>query len=167
MKPSQRLCLLVLLPLAVTTAAMVSGCSKDSSARATNAPVAKHEHHPPHGGTPVVLGEEVYHVELVLDASAGKLSAYILDGEMENFIRSAMPAFDVTAQVNGRSQVLTFHAVANPATGETVGDSSLFEAQAEWLKSTRTFDAVIPGLTIRGTTFTGVAFNFPAGNDKD
>ena len=153
--------------LLVLLLALMTSCSKPSPATATNAPVAKHQHHPPHGGTPVVLGEEMYHVELVRDAATGKLSAYILDGEMENFIRLAMPAFDMTAQVNGQSQVVTFHAVANPATGETVGDSSLFETQADWLKTTRTFDAVIPGLAIRGTTFTGVAFNFPAGNDRD
>ena len=162
MKSARHLGLLLLVPVV-----LLAGCAKQSPGPAASAPPAKHVHHPPHGGTPVVLGEEIYHVELVLDAATGKLSAYILDGEMENFIRLAMPAFDMTAQVNGQSKVLTFHAVANPATGETVGDSSLFETQAEWLKTTRTFDAVIPGLAIRGTTFTGVTFNFPGGNDRD
>src|SRR5688500_557791 len=32
-----------------------------------------HHHTPPHGGTPVILGNEDYHLEFVLDASNGKI----------------------------------------------------------------------------------------------
>ena len=127
----------------------------------------KHEHHPPHGGTPVVLGDEAYHIELVLDASAGTLQAYVLDGEMENFIRSTVPSIEIVATVGGAQRTLVLAAVANPATGETVGDTSLFEAQADWLKTTPEFDGVLKSVTIRGTTFTDVKFNFPRGNDTD
>ncbi|MDB6168991.1 MAG: hypothetical protein JWM88_1855 [Verrucomicrobia bacterium] len=153
--------------LAMLALGAMAGCSKSSSPAAGEAKPAKHEHHPPHGGTPVVLGEEVYHLELVLDAAAGKVQAFILDGEMESFIRSSAPSFEVVATVEGRPQSLVFRAVANPATGETVGDSSLFEAQAGWLKATASFEAELKSLTIRGTTFTGVKFNFPKGNDRD
>jgi hypothetical protein len=128
---------------------------------------AKHEHHPPHGGTPVVLGNEAYHLELVLDPVAGKLSAYVLDGEMENFVRVAAPSFEITATVAGAPHVLVFHAVADTATGETVGDTALFEASADWLKTTPAFDATLTSLAIRGTAFTAVPFNFPKGNDQD
>ena len=128
---------------------------------------AKHEHKAPHGGTPVVLGHELYHLELVRDAAAGKLSAYLLDGEMENFIRTAAPALEIVATVAGAQQTLTLAAVANPATGETVGNTALFEAQADWLKTAATFDATLTTLTVRGTAFAAVPFNFPKGNDKD
>ena len=47
------------------------------------------------------------------------------------------------------------------------GDTALFEAQADWLKTTGNFDATLKSLPIRGTTFTDVKFNFPKGNDKD
>ena len=144
-----------------------SACSKKESPAAANAPVAKHEHHPPHGGTPVVLGDEIYHLELVRDAEAGRLSAYILDGEMENFIRSTAPSFEIVATVGGARRPLVLQAIANPATGETVGNTSLFEATADWLKTTPSFDAVLTTLDIRGTTFSAVPFNFPKGNDKD
>jgi hypothetical protein len=154
--------LLLLVPVV-----LVTGCAKSSSGPVTVSPPAKHEHRPPHGGTPVELGEEVYHVELVLDAATGRLSAYLLDGEMEHFIRSAAPSFEMTALVNGEMKTLTLRAVANPATGETVGDTSAFETQADWLKTTKTFDGVIKSLAVRGTTFTDVDFNFPEGNDKD
>ncbi len=148
-----------------------SACSKkdphaghDHSAPA--AP-AKHAHQAPHGGTPVVLGQETYHLEFVRDALNGKLSAYVLDGEMENFIRVATPSLDLTITVAGAIHGLTLTAVANPATGEKVGDTSLFETQADWLKTTGTFDATLKKIEIRGTTYSNVVFNFPKGNDKD
>ena len=153
--------------LLVVPLVLILGCAKQSTASAADAKPAKHEHHPPHGGTPVVLGDEVYHVELVLDAAAGKLQAYVLDGEMENFIRSSVPSFEIVAMINGEEKTLVLHAVPNPATGETVGDTSLFETQADWLKTTKTFDAVVPSIIIRGTKFSDVDFNFPQGNDKD
>jgi hypothetical protein len=156
--------LLLLLPLALFT-----GCAKPAPAPAPapNPAPAKHEHHPLHGGTPVVLGDESYHLELVLDAASGRLPAYVFDGELENFVRSSMPSFEIVAMINGEEKTLVLHAVPNPATGETVGDTSLFEVQADWLKTIKTFDAVVPSVTIRGTTFSDVDFNFPQGNDKD
>ncbi|MBM3877718.1 MAG: hypothetical protein FJ386_13555 [Verrucomicrobia bacterium] len=57
----------------------------------------KHEHTPPHGGPPVVLGEEEYHLEFVRDAAAGKLQCYLMDGHMDKFVRIAAPAIEVTA----------------------------------------------------------------------
>ncbi|HWA08747.1 MAG TPA: hypothetical protein VG838_04685 [Opitutaceae bacterium] len=143
------------------------GCARPEKAAPAPAAAARHEHHPPHGGTPVVLGAELYHLEFVLDPAGGRLSAYVLDGEMENFIRSAAPSFEIVATVAGQSRPLVLQAVANPATGETVGDTSLFEGTADWLKTTPAFDAVLSRLDVRGTTFSGVAFNFPKGNDRD
>jgi len=159
------LALRLLLAACLVTA--IAACSKSGPATPAAAPATKHEHHPPHGGTPVVLGAEVYHLELVLDSGAAKLSAFVLDGEMENFIRVQQPSFEVVATIGGVPQTLTFRAVADSATGETVGDTALFEASAVWLKTARNFDGVLTSLDIRGTRFTGVAFNFPKGNDKD
>ncbi|HEY5079995.1 MAG TPA: hypothetical protein VII43_09110, partial [Opitutaceae bacterium] len=120
-----------------------------------------------HGGTPVVLGDEVYHLELVLDAASGVLQAYVLDGELENFVRCAAPSIEIDATVGGSPRTLTLEAVANSATGETVGDTSLFQAQADWLKSAKDFDGVVKSVSIRGTAFAAVRFNFPKGNDAD
>jgi hypothetical protein len=138
---------------------LLGGCAKEE-------PVGLHKDQPPHGGTPVALGDN-YHIEFVLDAASGTLSAYILDDEMEEFVRSGMPSFEVTAKVGGAEQALVFKPVANPATGETVGDTALFTAQAGWLKTTKTFAAVLKSVTLDGTTFTNVAFNFPKGSGAD
>lgn len=151
--------------------AFTAGCSRskpaaESPASAVTVPHA-HEHKAPHDGTPVVLGDEVYHLELVRDAATGALQAYVLDGEMEDFIRVAAPDLTIAAEVKGASQTLVLRAIASAATGETIGDTALFEGQADWLKTTPEFDGTLKSITIRGTTFADVKFNFPKGNDKD
>jgi hypothetical protein len=140
------------------------GCFKAAPTAADAGPPAKHHHHPPHHGTPVVLGDEDYHVELVLDAATGTLQAFVLDDEMENFVRSSEPAIVIAA---GGGREVSLAAVANPETGETVGDTALFEGHADWLKVTPQFDGVLRSITIRGTSYTEVKFNFPKGNDPD
>ena len=149
------------------TAALLAGCGEKRAAAPESKALPKHEHKPPHHGTPVVLGNEEYHVELVLDAPAGKLQAFILDGELENFVRISAPSFTITAKLPGGEHPLVFQAVANHATGEEVGDTALFEAQADWLKTTPAFDAVIDELTVRSNSYQRVTFNFPKGNDAD
>jgi hypothetical protein len=129
--------------------------------------VKPHENQPPHGGTPVVLGDEQFHVELVRDPASGTLRAYILDGEMEDFVRISAKAFDIQVDRGGRKETLTFKPVADLATGETVGDTSLFEARAEWLKQADHFKGLIKDLPIQDQAFKAVAFDFPEGNVKD
>jgi hypothetical protein len=143
-----------LLMLAVLTA-----CSRHQET------IHIHVDQPPHGGTPVSVGDE--HIEFVKDPGTGRLDAYVLDDEMEEFVRISMPSFEVVATVNGEKRSLIFSAVANSATGETVGDTSYFTAQADWLKTTSQFDAVLTRLELKGETYTNVAFNFPKGNDSD
>jgi hypothetical protein len=161
----------ILRPLTATVLATITllsiGCGKSDPHAGHDHSAHKHEHKAPHGGTAVVLGQEAYHLELVRDAAAGKLTAYVLDGEMENFIRIYAASFEVVLNGGNLPRSLTFKPVANSATGETVGDTSQFEAQADWLKTTATFDATLMSLEIRGTTFAAVPFNFPKGNDKD
>lgn len=145
------------ISLFALAAVLWTGCGKQQG----NIPAAHlHVAEPPHGGTPLALGDD-YQIEWVLDAPAGKLQAYVLDGEMENFVRIAPPSFDVTAKLPGREEILHFAAIANSATGEKVGSTSLFEAQADWLKTTNTFAAVLREINVQGTIYTNIAFNFP------
>jgi hypothetical protein len=153
--------------VALSVLSALAGCSKAPLGAANTVQPHRHHHHPPHGGTPVVLGDEDYHIELVLDESWGVLQAFVLDSEMENFVRSSAPRIEVTATFAGSAHTLVFQPVPNPETGETVGDTALFEARADWLKTTKQFDGVLRSVEIRGTTFTDVRFNFPKGNDTD
>jgi hypothetical protein len=156
----------LLLLAAILPAFIAAGCSKGPAPAAAGAP-PHHHHHPPHGGTPVVLGNEDYHLELVLDGSTGRLQAYVLDGEMEDFVRSSAPSIAIASAGDGGTREVTLAAVPNPETGETVGDTALFEGRAEWLRGSAGFDGVLKAITIRGTTYADVRFNFPRGNDAD
>jgi hypothetical protein len=146
---------------------LFTGCERQPSHAPQQASVRHHEHKPPHHATPIVLGKEEYHVELVLDAPAGRLQAYIMDGELENFVRLPTESFAVAAMLAGKQEVLAFKAIGNNATGEKIGDTALFEAQADWLKTNAAFDGVLRQLTVHGTTYENIAFNFPKGNDTD
>jgi hypothetical protein len=151
-------------PFAVSllaTLALVAGCSKKAEQDHDHEHAAaphEHVHVAPHGGTLVPLDGHAYNVELVRDADAGKLIAYILDAHAENFIRITTPGFEVVAISNGERRPLTLRAIANQATGETVGDTSQFEAQADWIKQAKPFAGEITALDLRGNKFERVTF---------
>jgi hypothetical protein len=144
--------------ITLLASALVMGCKKSHTHS------GHHHHDPPHGGTGVTLGDEAYHLEFVRDAATGRMQCYILSGHMAGFTRIAMPAFEVEAMVGDKAETLTFKPVENTRTGETVGDTSLYEAQADWLKTTETFDGTVKMIEIKGTKFADVKFNFPKGN---
>jgi hypothetical protein len=129
---------------------LLAACGKNEHA---HAPAGGHAHTAPHGGTLVEIGAHAYNLELLRDPAAGKLTAWILDGHAENFVRIKAPALEVVATVAGEKRPLLLKAVANAATGESVGDTSQFEVQADWLKATGEFQILVPGLEIKGTKF--------------
>jgi hypothetical protein len=53
----------------------------------------------------------------------------MLDSELENFVRSSSASIEITATVAGAPAGVTLAAVANPETGETVGDTSSSRAR--------------------------------------
>ena len=125
-----------------------------------------HEHTAPHGGTLVVLGDELAHLELVLDAETGKLTAYVLDGEAENPIRLEQEEIEMKIGDGGKDySTLKLKAVPNVLTGETAGDSSEFSVQSDRFKGIERFGAVITSITIKGKKFGEVEFGFPEGNE--
>jgi hypothetical protein len=144
---------------------LAGGCGKEPLGAASDEKPQLHKDVPPHGGTPVALGDD-YNLELVRDPAEGTLSGYVLDDEMEDFIRSSSTSITLVARFGGQTRTLVLGAVANPATGETVGDSSLFQGHADWLKATPRFDGDLSSLTIRKTTFTDVRFSFPNNGSK-
>jgi len=153
------------LAFAAVIAAFPTGCSKTEPPPPATERAHHHAHTPPHGGTPVELGNEEYHLEFVRDAAAGTLQAYVLDGHLDRFIRIPAASLELAVRFAGQEDTLLLRAVTNTATGETVGDTALFEAQADWLKSHGDFEAVLKAITIRTKTYTNVMFNFPKGSD--
>jgi hypothetical protein len=150
--------------LIVAIAVLVVGCGRKGDGIASSDGPALHKDVPPHGGTPVPLGDD-YNLELVLDPAEGLLSGYVLDDEMEEFIRSPNHSVSIAVNVGGQTRDLILDAVANPATGESIGDTSLFQAKADWLRTFHSFEGRIVSITVRGTTFTGIKFRFPENNE--
>ena len=127
-----------------------------------------HEHKAPHGGTLIVLGTEFAHLELVLDAKTGTLTAYVLDGEAEKFVRVQQKEIALRLSVEDKQQepvAVTLKAVANVLTGEKEGDTAQFEGAASSLQGAARFSGVISALAARGTEFREVRFRFPEGNE--
>jgi hypothetical protein len=116
-----------------------------------------HAHTAPHGGVLIEVGEHAYNLELLRDSAAGKLTVWVLDGHAENFVRIKSPALEATVTSGSEKKSLSLKAVANPATGETVGDTSQFEAQADWLKGSLPLEVAFAPVDIKGRRFDGLA----------
>lgn len=152
--------LLTSLAAVIALAVAFTGCAKKSSesdhAHAADDHHHSHNHQAPHGGTLVPLGDHQFNLEFVHDATAGKLTAYLLDAHAANFIRSPLAAIDLVVDRNGTPTPLALVAVANTATGETVGNTAEFSAEADWLKNAGPLQLTIPVLMFRNATFTNV-----------
>ena len=136
---------------------------------------AEHRHVAPHGGTLVELGPDLAHVELVLDPRAGKLTAYVLDGEAENAVRIQARQLELLLRdvkrglgvpVEPQQSKLVLEAIGNVLTGETPGDTSQFEAKTPTLAGVLEFKGALTRLEVRGAAFERVDFSFPAGNER-
>jgi hypothetical protein len=127
-----------------------------------------HSHDPLYGGTLIAFGDHFAHAEVVLDATAGTLTLYLLDGGAEAPVRVAQESItvEVTPRTQGAEKTsLTLQPVANPLTGETVGDTSQFQIQDPSLAGVSEFDGVIVSVSIKGSELKDVAFGYPEGNE--
>ena len=123
-----------------------------------------HEHKAPRGGTLVGLGEEFAHLEIILDESTGKITAYVLDGEAEKSIQITQEKIELEIE-KPRKVSLELMAVENALTGEKIGATSEFSTQTDELKGFGDFDAIIKSIKVKGKEFTEEKFNFPKGNE--
>jgi hypothetical protein len=135
----------------------LAGCTKQPAAPGA---AGSHAHAAPHGGVLVELGDHEASLEFKFDAPRGILQAWVLDAHAENFVRTSQRSFEVEAVAGGRGRLLDFVAVANTLTGETVGDTALFEVEAAWLRDAKAFDGRVKAITVRGKTFRDVAFTY-------
>ena len=129
---------------------------------------AHHEHTAPHGGTLVVFGNELAHIEFVLDQTTGKLTGYVLDGEAEKSVRLSQTTIDLKIHREDIQSefMLQLSGITNVLTGETEGDTSQFEAQSDALKGASEFHAEIVSIAIKDQMFTNINFEFPEGNEE-
>jgi hypothetical protein len=152
---------LVLLVLAVGAWGLVRARINATALAGTAHDIPKpHQDQPPHGGTAIGLGDDQFNVELVRDAASGTLKAYILDGEMEEYVRIKAKVLELVVEHDGRPETLKLLPVADAATGETVGDTCLFQARADWLKRVDHFKGTLRSLAVQDQTFKAVPFAF-------
>jgi hypothetical protein len=125
-----------------------------------------HHHAAPHGGTLLVLGDRLGHIEVVLDPTSGRLTLYALDGHAENPVRMTEPSLALTVTPDGGTPIeLQVAAQENALTGETPGDTSQFAVTDERLKNLQRFQGQIGPMSFRGTSIAETEFNFPDGNE--
>lgn len=145
--------------LAAALFAGAAGCGDAHGPDEDHDHAGGHAHRPKYGGKLVELGDHEANLEFVLDPADGKLTAYVLDAHAENFIRLPVDSFVVVAVADGDERSLVFRPVGNAATGEKAGDTSQFEATADWLKSAGTFTATLVELPVKSKTYRDVQFS--------
>jgi len=140
-----------------------------------------HHHHAekgPHGGALVAIGEEAAHLEFVLDAETGKLTAYVLDGEAEKpvAIKQANLQLALTLEKHGDAKTeekkddlpeSTFTLTLAAVSPADDGTATEFSAQDDKLKGADEFEAALTSLTVAGKEFKAVTFKYPEGNEHD
>ncbi len=127
---------------------------------------AHHEHVAPHGGALVVFGDELAHLELVVDPETGEMTAYVLDGEAERGVAVRQPSLGIEVHPEGGDRfTVALTPVENILTGETRGNTSQFVGRSDRLKGLRRFQGEVRRLEVKGQRFEGVSFRFPEGNE--
>ena len=121
---------------------------------------AEHVHHAKWGGQLIELGDHYATIEMVHDPAEGKLTAYVMDRHANQAVRLDARSIPVTITVAGEDILLDLEPVAHALTGETVGDTSRFEATADVLKRIQEFQGSIAKVRISDQEFTGVAFTY-------
>ncbi|MSR56455.1 MAG: hypothetical protein EXS05_02135 [Planctomycetaceae bacterium] len=187
------------LPLVAAGLLLTAGCESQTPApkKGVTAPPGtkageEHDHGPhhhhaekgPHGGALVAIGDDVAHLEVVLDAETGKVTAYILDGEAANpvpikaksleltFVREA--AHDHDHEDEGEEHAddhdddeVTGAVVLEAVTPDPNGMATEFAGVVEGLKGADEFDAVLTTFSVAGKEFKQVKFSYPEGNEHD
>lgn len=123
-----------------------------------------HAHSPKYGGALVEVGEHVGQMEYVLDPATGKVTVYAMDGHAENPVRLPWTEFKFDVMVAGGAPIAVVASpVANPLTGETVGDTAQFEVVVAGLKGVSTFEVQVPAMEYRGVQVEPIRFQYPEG----
>ncbi len=120
-----------------------------------------HYHAPPHGGVLIELGEHGsgYNLELFLE-DQGFLQIFVWDAHVDNLVRIEQANVDLLIpEDNGTQKTIVCTAVADAATGETVGDASLF-ASSEPRADQLPLKGVIPSIKVIGKTYENIPFEF-------
>jgi hypothetical protein len=144
-----------------TALLILFGCSTDPHSSDHG---SAHIHQPLRGGVLMELGKHGsgYNLE-ILQNTNDHLEIFILDAHAENYVRISQPSIELT--LTDSNQTMSLGAVADPATGETVGNSSLFRTESNISKNIPLV-GTLRSLQIGSKTYTDQPLKF-SGNPKD
>jgi hypothetical protein len=200
-RPEVRIAAKFLVPLVAGGLLFLTGCPGETPQTTKTGTAAKakpdgdedhdhdhahhHHHHAekgPHSGALVAIGEDDAHIEIVLDAETGKLTAYVLDGAAEKAVavkqKNLQLAITLEHDHNEKGHdekdekkdelpdaVITLM-LAAVSPGED-GTASEFAGQSDELKGAKEFEAALTSVTVGDKPFTDVKFKYPEGNEHD
>ena len=138
----------------------VVGCTEHQHDESCGSHGGLHVHEPLLGGQLMALGEHGsgYNLELLIDEN-NRFSVYILDAHAENFVRIDQESFQVNLSDENKTSI-TLHAVADSATGETVGNTSHFQSK-ETVENFLPLKGIIEMIEIGSKQYSEIEFFFP------
>jgi hypothetical protein len=157
----------------VTAVSTLTACGGGESARSdttrpaesspASASAGTHAHTAPHGGILVELGDEVAHLEFVVDTVRAEILAYVLDGEAEKGIALTQGRLDLKMLdlVPGGEVFTVFGGKGSALTGERPDSTSTFIAFVPQLKEHPAFHGVLQRVEVRGQVFTDIPITYP------
>lgn len=137
------------------------GCSDHAHEHERQSGDGRHQHHAPLGGALVVLGEPErgHNLEILLDEQ-DRLSVYLLGPHAETYVRIKQPHIQLNlSDRNGTTDSLKLHAVNDPATGETIGDSSHFRSN-HGISKRLPILGVLGSIAVGATEYNGTKITF-------
>lgn len=99
-----------------------------------SAPPATEHAHPdkgPHGGPLLELGDEEYHVEVLVDEKTDTLTLYVLDGEAKAAVATDAKEALISLKHDGKAE--QFKLKASPLKTDPKGQASCFKLKSEEL----------------------------------
>lgn len=118
----------------------------------------EHHHHAPHHGSLTMLGDHVAQIELVVDAEAGKLEAYILDGEAEKALAVDQPDLELSVTLPEGKEPLALKLAPVDAAKPDEG----FAVQNDQLKGVKALKGTLASLKLGEKTHDKIAVEFDA-----
>jgi len=141
-----------------------SGCSEHVHDENCQSHGGYHVHSALMGGELIPVGEHGsgYNLEVLID-EADRLSIYILDAHAEGFVRINQPTLEVLYTEKNQSTLLKLDAVADSATGETVGNTSHFRSSSS-VQANTPFEGKINSLVIGSREYNQTKISYSGTN---
>jgi hypothetical protein len=132
-----------------------------------------HGHHThgqegPHKGAIVVVAGHKLHLEFVLDAEAGKLTAYVLNDELKEgttLKQDELVVGFLAKAAEGATELKEPEEVKLAAVNAKDGAAGEFAGQSDKLKGLKEFDGQLMSVTFNDKKYEGVKFEYPKGNE--